>query len=190
MTSVATEVRSTVTTLRSGIGSLCVGLVIGMLSNVSIDSMSFSKYDTPTKYWFLLLGSIQKLCLLNWMLELNAATTFRITSSWVKPELGRLGPVHLDDEHGIIQPLNDPRIDHAVDVLDLVPDRGGDPVCRLLVLAGDPDADRCRLALVHRRADHAAGVEGELQVAEGGAFRELASELLDILLGRLLPLGR
>ena len=30
----------------------CVGLVIGMSSSVSTDSMSSSEYCTPTKYWF------------------------------------------------------------------------------------------------------------------------------------------
>ena len=55
---------------------------------------------------------------------------------------------------------------------DLGPDRRGDLVGGLLVLAGDPDADRRRLALVHGRADHAAGVEGELEVAERRVARE------------------
>ena len=51
----------------------------------------------------------------------------------------------------------------------------GDLVGDLLVLAGDADADRRRLALVHRRADHAAGVEGELQVAEPSVLRRTPS---------------
>ncbi len=67
---------------RSGIGLSCAGLVIGMSSSVSTDWMSCSGYCTPTKYWLWLTGSIQKLCLLNWMLELSAATTFFITSAW------------------------------------------------------------------------------------------------------------
>ena len=42
------------------IGWACFGLVIGTSRSVSIESMSSSKYWTPTKYWFLLTGSIQK----------------------------------------------------------------------------------------------------------------------------------
>ena len=79
------------TRLRSGIGRLLRrALVIGMLSRVSIDLMSSSGYCTPTKYWLLLTGSIQKFFLLNWMLELKAATTFFITSSWVRPRSAAL----------------------------------------------------------------------------------------------------
>ncbi len=59
--------------------------------------MSSSKYWTPTKYWFLLTGSIQKFFLWNWMLELSAATTFFMTSDWRQPEVGGLGPIDLDD---------------------------------------------------------------------------------------------
>ena len=64
--------------------------MIGMSSSVSIDLMSFSGYCTPTKYWLWLIGSIQKFRLLNWMLELSAATTFCITSSWVSPRSAAL----------------------------------------------------------------------------------------------------
>ena len=63
----------------------------------------------------------------------------------------------------------------------------GDLVGDLLVLAGDPDADRRRPALVHGRADHAAGVEGELQVAEPRVLVERRSQNMDVLLGRLRP---
>ena len=38
--------------------------------------MSVSEYCTPTKYWFFVRGSIQKLCLLIEMFELIAAITF------------------------------------------------------------------------------------------------------------------
>ena len=63
------------------------------------------------------------------------------------------------------------------------------PVRGLLVLARDPHADRRGLALVHRRADHAAGVEGELQVAERRVLGEPAAQLRHILLGRFLAFG-
>ena len=43
------------------------------------------RISTPTKYWLCVTGSIQKFCLLNWMLELNAATTFCMTSTCVNP---------------------------------------------------------------------------------------------------------
>ncbi len=74
----------------SGIGRFCTGLVIGMSSSVCIDLMSCSGYCTPTKYWLWVTGSIQKLRLLNWMLELNAATTFFITSDWSSPKSAAL----------------------------------------------------------------------------------------------------
>ena len=93
MTSVGAVSRVMGTTFFNGIGSLGTSgrsVVIGISNRVSIDLMSFSQYWTPTKYWFLLLGSIQKLCLLNWMLELKAATTFFITSAWVKPRSAAL----------------------------------------------------------------------------------------------------
>jgi hypothetical protein len=64
----------------------------------------------------------------------------------------------------IVEPLDDPRVHDPVDRLASLLDRRGDLVGDVLSFAGDADADRRRLALVHRRADHAAGVEGELQV--------------------------
>ncbi len=75
---------------RSGIGFSCPGPVIGTSSRVSTESMSSSKYWTPTKYWFLLTGSIQKFFLWNWMLELSAATTFFMTSAWFSPRSATL----------------------------------------------------------------------------------------------------
>ena len=76
----------------SAAGSACPApaLVIGTSSSVSTESMSSSGYCTPTKYWFLLTGSIQKFFLLNWMLELSAATTFFITSAWLSPRSATL----------------------------------------------------------------------------------------------------
>src|SRR5439155_25592197 len=64
----------------SGIGRPCAALVTGTSSSVWTDSMSSSRYWTPTKYWLWLTGSIQKFFLWNWMLEFKAATTFFITS--------------------------------------------------------------------------------------------------------------
>src|SRR4051812_29421867 len=90
VTSVGTVVFSSVIRLPSGIGLVWPALVIGMFRRVSIDLMSPSGYWTPTKYWLPPLGSIQKFFLLNWMLELNAATTFRMTSSWVSPRSAAL----------------------------------------------------------------------------------------------------
>jgi hypothetical protein len=88
VTSVGTDILLIVATFESGIGRLGssgLWVVIGMFRRVSMLTISFSQYWTPTKYWFLLTGSIQKLCLLNEMLELNAATTFCMTSVWVNP---------------------------------------------------------------------------------------------------------
>ena len=90
VTSVGTVVRFSVTRLLSGIDLFCAELVIGMSSSVSIDLMSSSGYCTPTKYWLPPTGSIQKFLLLNWIVELNAATTFLITSSWVRPRSAAL----------------------------------------------------------------------------------------------------
>ena len=63
-------------------------------------------------------------------------------------------------------------------------DRLGDRAGLAEVLAGDADVDRRRLALVHGRADHAAGVEGELQVGEPRVVGEARAEPLDVLLRR------
>ena len=50
------------------------------------------------------------------MLELNAATTLLHHVFLRQPQLGRLGPVDLDHVLGIIEPLDDPRVDDAVDL--------------------------------------------------------------------------
>ena len=82
-------------------------------------------------------------------------------------QVGGLGLVDVDDVLGIVEPLHDAAVDHAVDLRR--PSAGSPrrpawafsrflPVMRMLM--------RRRLALVHGAADHAAGVEGELQVAE------------------------
>ena len=107
-----------------------------------------------------------------------------------QPELRRLGPIDVDQILRIIEPLDDPGVHHAVDLGDLAPHHRGDPVRDLLVLGGHPDADRRGLALVHRRADHAAGVEGEFQVAELGLAGDTLAQLGHVFLGRFLPLGR
>ncbi len=60
MISVGTVDLRRVAMFRSGIGLSCPNPVIGTSSSVSTESMSSSKYCTPTKYWFLLTGSIQK----------------------------------------------------------------------------------------------------------------------------------
>src|SRR3954452_2973431 len=88
--SVATLVLRSEAMFRSGIGCSWFGLVIGTSSRGSTESMSSSKYWTPTKYWFLLTGSIQKFFLWNWMLEFSAATTFFITSAWFSPRSAAL----------------------------------------------------------------------------------------------------
>ena len=56
------------------------------------------------------------------------------------------------------------------------------------VLAGEADVDRRRLAFIHRRADHAAGVEGKLQVAKFGSLAKPGAEPVDVFLGRVLAL--
>ena len=56
-----------------------------------------------------------------------------------------------------------------------------------LVLAGDPDVDRRRLALVHRTADQAAGVEGEVQVSEPRVLGHPHADQVHVLLGRAGP---
>ena len=90
MISVGTVSRRRVAMFLKGIGWGWAGLVIGMSRRVSTESISSSKYWTPTKYWFLLTGSIQKFFLWNWMLELSAATTFFITSTWLSPRSATL----------------------------------------------------------------------------------------------------
>ena len=70
----------------------------------------------------------------------------------------------------------------------LAPDRLGDPPRLQGVLAGDPDVDRRRLALIHGRPDHAAGVEGELQVVERRVCREAGAEQVDVFLGRVVAM--
>ena len=166
MISVGTVVRSSVARLRSGIGFSWLGLVIGTSSSVSTDLMSSSGYCTPTKYW-LLLDRVDPEVLL---VELDAGVErgddvlHHVVLG--QPQVGRLGAVDVDDVLRVVEPLDDPGVDHAVDRGDLLADRLGDLAGLLQVLARDPDVDRRRLALVHRRADHAAGVEGELQVGE------------------------
>src|SRR4051794_29884249 len=90
VTSVGTVVRRIVTRLLKGTGFFCTGLVIGTFRSVSIDLISPSGYWTPTKYWLPPTGSIQKFFLLNWIDELNAATTFFMTSSWLRPRSAAL----------------------------------------------------------------------------------------------------
>src|SRR5207249_11268269 len=90
VTSEGTLARWTVATLRRGMDFFWAVLVIGTSSTVSTDWMSSSGYCTPTKYWLWLTGSIQKFFLLNWMLELRAATRLRITSIWVRPRFAAL----------------------------------------------------------------------------------------------------
>ena len=71
---------------------------------------------------------------------------------------------------------------------DFALDRLGDRAGLRDVLGREPDVDRRRLAFVHRRADHAAGIEGELQVAETRDRLEAGAELVDVFLGRVLAL--
>ena len=85
------------------------GLVIGMSSSVSIDLMSFSRYCTPTKYWFLLTGSIQKLCLVELDARVERGDDVLHDVGLGQPQVGRLGAVDLDDVLGIVEPLDDPR---------------------------------------------------------------------------------
>ena len=80
---------------RSGIGSACFGLVIGMSSIVSTDSMSSSKYWTPTKYWFLLTGSIQKFCLVELDARVEGGDDVPHDVGLGQPEVGGLGAVDL-----------------------------------------------------------------------------------------------
>ena len=50
---------------RSGIGLSCPRPVIGTSSSVSTESMSSSKYCTPTKYWFLGKNQLEGSCALS-----------------------------------------------------------------------------------------------------------------------------
>src|SRR5512135_27376 len=90
VTSVGTLARVIDTRFVSGTVFFRMGLVIGILSRVSIDLMSDSVYCTPTKYWLPLTLSIQKFFLLNWMLELTAEMMFIITSRWFRPRSAAL----------------------------------------------------------------------------------------------------
>src|SRR5438270_7581090 len=90
VTSVGTVVRRRVIRLPSGIAFFWSVPVIGMFKSVSIDLMSPSGYWTPTKYWLPPIGSIQKFFLLNWMLELTAATRLFMISTWVSPRSAAL----------------------------------------------------------------------------------------------------
>ena len=44
-----------------------------------------------------------------------------------QPQVGHLGAVDVDDVLGIVEPLDDPGVDHARDLDDLAADRLGDP---------------------------------------------------------------
>ena len=102
--------------LRSGIGFFWSGLVIGMFSSVSIDLMSSSGYCTPTKYWLWLTGSIQKFFLLNWMLRVERGDDVLHDVLLGQAQVGGLGPVDVDDVLGVVEPLDDPGVDDAVDL--------------------------------------------------------------------------
>ncbi len=172
--SVGTSVRVMVARLRSGTGSALRTPVIGMSSIDSIEVMSVSGYWTPTKYWLWVLGSIQKFRLLKVIDEFRAATTFLHHVLLGHPQVRRLGPVDVDDELGIILPLDDPGVDHAVDLLDAGLDHRGDLRGLGQVLAGDADVQRRRLAFIQGAPDQAAGVEGEFQVLEPGSLATTA----------------
>ena len=53
----------------------------------------------------------------------------------VQPQVGHLGAVDVDDVLGIIEPLDDPGVDHALDRGDLALDRLGDRAGLVQVLA-------------------------------------------------------
>ena len=74
----------------------------------------------------------------------------------------------------------------AASALDRLGDRAG--LCH--VLAREADVDRRRLSFVHRRADHSAGVKGELEVAETRDPCEPGAELVDVFLGGVVALVR
>ena len=153
--------------MRSGIGWFCAGLVIGMSSSVSIDLMSSSGYCTPTKYWLLADRVDPEVLLVELDARVERGDDVLHDVLLGQPQVGRLGPVDVDDVLGVVEPLDDPGVDHAVD-----PRRPWRwiasaiarafswflPVTRMLIGVDLPSfiAD----------ADHAAGVEGELQVAE------------------------
>ena len=186
VTSVGTVVWRSLIRLPSGIAFGWSRLVIGMFSRVSIDLISPSGYCTPTKYWLPPTGSIQKFFLLNWMLELKRGDDVLHDVFLGQPQVGGLGPVDVDDVFGIVEPLDDPGVDHAVDLGRIA--RGSARRSRgpCLVLAGDADVDRRRLPFVHRAADQAAGVEAEVEVAEPRVLRDARADQVDVFLRRLV----
>ena len=86
-----------------------------MFRRVSIDLMSPSGYCTPTKYWLPPTGSIQKFFLLNWMRRVERGDDVLHDVLLGQAQVGRLGAVDVDDVLGVVEPLDDPGVDHAVD---------------------------------------------------------------------------
>ena len=79
-------------------------------------------------------------------------------------------------------------IDDALDLRHRALDLLGHLPGRCRGTGGDADVQRRRFSFVHGPADHAAGVEGEFQVAEAGIGGKARAEAADVFLSRLPPL--
>ena len=82
----------------------------------------------------------------------------------VQTQFRRLLPVDGDHEFGVVQSLQDARIDNSIDFGNLLFDLGRNVVCDFQFFADHADSNRIRFAFVERRANHPARIEPEFKL--------------------------
>ena len=97
-----------------------------MFSRVSIDLMSLSGYWTPTKYWLPLDRVDPEVLLVELDARVERGDDVLHDVLLGQAQVGGLGAVDVDDVLGVVEPLDDPGVDHAVDLDDLALDLLGD----------------------------------------------------------------
>src|SRR5262249_5332567 len=92
-------------------------------------------------------------------------------------DLGRLLPVHIDDQVRRGEALGDADVGGPLDLGGLALDPAGQLVGLLAAAALDADVDGRADAVVQGRRDHAAGVEADAQVRESAVLGEGVPQL-------------
>ena len=161
-----------------------------MFRRVSIDLMSPSGYWTPTKYWFPPIGVDPEVLLVELDARIERRDDVLHNLLLGQPEVGRLGPVDVDDVLGVIQALDDPGVDDAVDP---VAPRRGSPRRR----RGRPSAmflpGHLRMLIgvdfpsFIAPPDQAAASNEKSRSRNRGSLATGVAEDVDVILRRLLP---
>ena len=112
--------------MRSGIGLLLVRAGDRDVQQRLDRLMSSSGYCTPTKYWLPADRVDPEVLLVELDARVERGDDVLHDVVLGQAQVGGLGAVDVDDVLGVVEPLDDPGVDHAVDPDDLAPDRLGD----------------------------------------------------------------